>query len=413
MFEESRNLFNLLHEGEEGSGPRIYNYKSIATALYRGLNSFEQSVVVKLLSSQTVQLETLVSQDSESLTKLAEAENTLIKVYKVVEKYRVKVNTPYIYKLNKNFADSIRFFFSFGLQNVFKMHSSKMEKCINNKHSFEKQLTEHAYQGWSDLYHFMLNRVNTGSEKRSLTPNIIETMNTSNLVFSSSGEKEESQFFDFLLNSIRNQVSVFLYSYCKYLFKIKYRYQKEFSDGNEAVSEGSILNLLFNLTLLLPMMSFSIKESEENLRQLQIPKNLVDDILTDLNSIGLIKIKTQNNGKKVTAFAITPLIHNVLNGTSPLEKEFKHNIIVETDFKIYAYSHDMNYLESLLELFCVIKCKFPNLVICSIREDRMIEAFNRGITPNQILKYLNSNAHFKVIEKKLPRMSEEDIKDIS
>ena len=116
--------------------------------------------------------------------------------------------------------------------------------------------------------------------------------------------------------------------------------------------------------------------------------------------------------KKVTSFAITPLIHNVLHGSSPLEKEFKHNIIIETDFKIYAYSHNMDYLESLLELFSVTRCKLPGVVICSLREERVMEAFRRGITPNQILKYLNTNAHYKVIEKKVQVMTEDELKEI-
>ena len=154
------------------------------------------------------------------------------------------------------------------------MQKSKIEKCINESSRFEEKLKIHAYNGWSNLYKYMLNKLNSRNTCEELTPNIRETMTTSSLMMTSKGTSD-GQFFDFLLNSIRNQVSLFLYAYCKFLFKIKYRYLKEHDDNKEAVSEGSILNLLFNLTLLLPMMSFSLKESEDKLKDLQIPSKLV------------------------------------------------------------------------------------------------------------------------------------------
>ena len=410
MFKQSQNLLNLLHEGEEGSGPLIFSYKSITTALYRSLTQLEQSIIIKLLSSPQVKLETLVTNDSKNRHFLEEAETRLIKTFKIIEKYKEDVHGYYQYKLNPNFSNSLKFFLTQGIQDIFVMQKSKIEKCINEASRFEEKLKIHAYNGWSNLYKYMLNKLNSRNTSEELTPNIRETMTTSSLMMTSKGTSD-GQFFDFLLNSIRNQVSLFLYAYCKFLFKIKYRYLKDHDDNKEAVSEGSILNLLFNLTLLLPMMSFSLKESEEKLSSLQIPSKLVQDILIDLDSIGLIQVRVSKE-KKVTSFAITPLIHNVLHGSSPLEKEFKHNIIIETDFKIYAYSHNMDYLESLLELFSVTRCKLPGVVICSLREERVMEAFKRGITPNQILKYLNTNAHYKVIEKKVQVMTEEELKEI-
>jgi len=410
MFEKAKTLLNLLQEGEEGVGPRIYAYRSITAALFRSLEAFEQSLIIKLLSSNTLQLEIFVASDPNSKNKLKNAEDKLIRQYKIVEKYKEEVNSPYIYKLNQNFRDSLKQFLCVGLQNIFHMKTSKMEKCINEQTHFEARLKLHAYGGWSNLYKYMLNRLKGGSARTELTRNIQETLDSSSLMISSRGSAD-GDCFDFLLDSIRNQVSVFLYAYCKFLFKIKYRYLKDGTADKEAVSEGSILNLLFNLTLLLPMMSFSMKESEESLKILHIPSKLIQDVLSDLDSIGLVKIKMNTQGR-VTAFAMTPLIHNVLNGTSPLEKEFKHNIIVETDFKIYAFSKDMDYLESLLSLFSVVKCKLPGVIICSIKEERINQAFNRGISPNHILKYLNTNAHYKVIEKKVHTMTEEDLKQI-
>lgn len=41
-----------------------------------------------------------------------------------------------------------------------------------------------------------------------------------------------------------------------------------------------------------------------------------------------------------------------------------------------------------------------------------MEAFSRGINPNQILRYLNSNVHSKVVEKKMFEMNDEEIANI-
>lgn len=66
-------------------------------------------------------------------------------------------------------------------------------------------------------------------------------------------------------------------------------------------------------------------------------------MLKDLDSVGLILAK-QNEKGSVTAFSTTPLIHNILSGNNALQKQFKNNIIVETDFKIYAYTSNNQFL---------------------------------------------------------------------
>lgn len=80
---------------------------------------------------------------------------------------------------------------------------------------------------------------------------------------------------------------------------------------------------------------------------------------------------------------------------------------------IYAYStNDNQLLQALLNLFTKIKNKFPGLIVCSLKHSKIIEAFQRGINPYQILRYLNSNVHPKVLEKKMFELNEEELADI-
>jgi hypothetical protein len=364
---------------------------------------------MKLLSSNTVELANLVASSPEAQEQLEMAEESLIKKYGIVEKFTQELNGPVLYKLNANFDRSIKDFFVNGMEVIFEVNPSTLEKCVAKADKFEEKLKSHAYAGWSNLYRNILDGyMGRVEEEIELTDNLRGTLEASSL--SLKNAKKYTVGFDFLLDSVKNQVSNLLYCYCSYLFKIKYKYLQDIND-KEAVTEGSILNLLLNLTLLVPLMFFNVKNSIKNFAEKKIPQKLVQDILLDLNCLGLIRAK-KNEKKLVTHFAATPLIHNVLIGTTALQKEFKNDIVVEPDFKIYAYSRNNEFLEALLRLFTVIKVKFPGLLVCSINEDKVKEAYTKGIKPNQILRYLNSNAHFKVIEKKMKTMSQDDIENI-
>lgn len=170
------------------------------------------------------------------------------------------------------------------------------------------------------------------------------------------------------------------------------------------------MNLLLNLTLLPPTVGYSVKNSTENFKKKELPENLVQDVLNDLNSVGLVTVSRSDN-KYIKAFASTPLLFNVLCGNVSLQDEFKNNIIVETDFKVYAYTQNSDFLYALLNLFLVIRARFPGMLVCSIEEEKICEAYNRGIDPHQILRYLNSNAHKKVVDKKIGEMDEEEIEN--
>lgn len=239
-----------------------------------------------------------------------------------------------------------------------------------------------------------------------LTDNMMSTLENAEMILKIANSHTKG--FDFLLDSIKNQVQILLYSYVKYLYKIKNKYRDE---DNKDISEGKILNLILNITLLLPAMSYSMKKSFENFKLQHLPQGIIQDILKDLDCVGLIRAK-QNEEGTITAFATTPLIHNILSGNTALQQQFKNNIIVETDFKIYAYTSNNQFLQALLNLFTTIKSKFSGLLVCSLKEDKIMEAFSRGINPNQILRYLNSNVHSKVVEKKMFEMNEEEIENI-
>ncbi len=54
-------------------------------------------------------------------------------------------------------------------------------------------------------------------------------------------------------------------------------------------------------------------------------------------------------------------------------------IIVETNFKVYAYTSSKIYL-ALLKMIMRVEYAFPNLVVASLTRSNLKPAFERGIT---------------------------------
>lgn len=399
-FQKPNHFTKIFYEEKERTGPSIFNHLSITVALFRSFTRFEQSLIIEMLSSSTCQFEDIVVSHSQPLNLLQRSLKNLKDGLGIIEE-----TGEGTFQLNENFSRSLKNFLTSGMRAIFTINPKRLDKCLKDAKQFEKKLNFHAYQNWSNLHKYMLKSYMMTPNVKEIPENVRVTLETSKLLLTKDGD--HSRTFDFLLDSIKNQVNTFLYEYSKFLFKIKYKYLLRNKNENEAVSEGSILNLILNLTLSVPCLSYSIKKSKENIKNFKIPESLVNDLLSDFEAVGLMIVKF-NEDRTPAYFAVTPLLHHILSPNDALESQFKNNIIVETDFKLYAYSNNLEFLEALLGLFCTVKFKFPHMIVCSFEEEKVRESYKRGIKPIQILRYLNSNAHEKVIQKKTKMMEEEE-----
>ena len=128
----------------------------------------------------------------------------------------------------------------------------------------EDKLKQFAFGKWNNMHRFMLSSRNRIEGVPELPSNVVGALEDVGLMMSNN-EKNNAVCFEFLLDQIKNQVSIYLYAYCKHLFKIKYKYLRGDKSNKEAVSEGNILNLIFHLTLLFPLVTYSVKKSQESL----------------------------------------------------------------------------------------------------------------------------------------------------
>lgn len=75
---------------------------------------------------------------------------------------------------------------------------------------------------------------------------------------------------------------------------------------------------------------------------------------------------------------------NGVNTAVENDKDDKGYIIVETNYRIYAYT-DSNLKISLLALFSDLLFRFPNMVVASLTRESVREAFKMGITGQQVV----------------------------
>lgn len=192
--------------------------------------------------------------------------------------------------------------------------------------------------------------------------------------------------FQFLLWNRRVQVWYFIIQLLEYT-------QEKGSDISEC------LTLLFEL-------SFSTFGKDYSCEDFSPTKT---DFLQELRKLGLVFMKT----RKIKRFYPTRLaiqLSNGINTSSDGEKEEKGYIIVETNYRIYAYT-DSHLQISLLALFSDLLYKFPNMVVATITRESVREAFKIGITAQQIINFLRSNAHPTISSRKpiLPETVQDQI----
>jgi hypothetical protein len=126
----------------------------------------------------------------------------------------------------------------------------------------------------------------------------------------------------------------------------------------------------------------------------------IEGLFRDLESIGFVKVYSPSQEPdSLFQFSTTELMRDLLSNKKDLEKALGTNLIVENDFKIYAYSKFL-HTNYLLSLFSDLKVFFPGLTIAKFNEHKISLACQRGINSKQILDFLMKNLHPAVEERK-------------
>ncbi|KAK8992327.1 hypothetical protein V6N11_048411 [Hibiscus sabdariffa] len=125
---------------------------------------------------------------------------------------------------------------------------------------------------------------------------------------------------------------------------------------------------------------------------------LTDDqtaMIKDLADLGLVKLQ---KGRKESWFIPTKLATNLSVSLADTTSRKQGFVVIETNFRIYAYSSSKLHCE-ILRLFSRVEYQLPNLIVGAITKESLYNAFDNGITAEQIVTFLQQNAHPRVAEK--------------
>ncbi|KAF2016246.1 RNA polymerase II transcription factor-like protein B subunit 2 [Aaosphaeria arxii CBS 175.79] len=128
-------------------------------------------------------------------------------------------------------------------------------------------------------------------------------------------------------------------------------------------------------------------------------------MLEDLSAFGIVYRSSKNAStfyptrlavtltSDAGALASAEPISNALTGSSSTRNSSQQGfIIVETNYRIYAYTSSLLQI-AVLSLFTKLTTRFPNLVSGKLTKESITRAVKLGISSQQIISYLNSNAH--------------------
>ncbi|KAK9085218.1 hypothetical protein Sjap_025629 [Stephania japonica] len=117
--------------------------------------------------------------------------------------------------------------------------------------------------------------------------------------------------------------------------------------------------------------------------------------LKDLADLGLVKLQ---QGRKESWFIPTKLATNLSMSLTDSSSRKEGFVVVETNFRLYAYSTSKLHSE-ILRLFSRVEYQLPNLIVGAITKESLYNAFENGITSEQIISFLQQNAHPRVAER--------------
>ncbi|KAM3127459.1 hypothetical protein pb186bvf_020439 [Paramecium bursaria] len=224
----------------------------------------------------------------------------------------------------------------------------------------EEDLKIKCQSKWKALF----NLISQGnSQIQHYRPKIRETFDKSKLL-----DRGKGVGFQFILSSTHRQILQILSYYV-----------------DQSNPKSAAIRFILGLSLLDPKYIY------------EMPQNKFEqDIMLDLQEIGLTQIV--ENGVRITY-----LLWNFLYEKPIVSIDIKCNIIVEANFRIYAYLESSDPIEeqilfNLLSLFAEIKKHFPNLIIADLTDVRVKSAFKNNMKSDQIIQFLEMNNKNKIID---------------
>ena len=236
-------------------------------------------------------------------------------------------------------------------------------------------LERYAKERWESVLYFMTGSSHT-QDGFGVSEEVVRVLINAGLLKFNSEDRSTaitSEGFQFLLMDTATQVWYFLLKYLD-------------SMGSKSTDFIECLSFLFQISFSTLGKDYSV----EGLSETQFK------FMQHLREVGLVfQRKKKSRRYYPTSLAIN--LGSAVTGVVPENIQQQGYIIIETNYRVYAYSASALQV-ALLSLFCDILCRFPNLTVCVLSRESIQQAFAAGITAEQILHFLRSRAHPEMLK---------------
>lgn len=358
----------------------LYNHPSICLAVYRELPEIARQFVIRILFvEQPVPQAVITSWTSQLYSKEHAMATTTLSDLVIWRSAAIPGGLP-AWELTPTFKKNLKIALLGGgrpwsMSNALETDSKARDITF---------LDNYAVSRWRCVLHYMVGASGAikESDSEGISPDAVRILLTANLM-----KRDETdgtpvitrQGFQFLLLDTQSQVWHFMLQYLD-------------SCEEKGLNLAECLSMLFQLSFSTLGRDYSSEGLSTGLLT----------FLQHLREFGLVYQRKRKAGR----FYPTRLALNISNKRSIVSaissetecKQDKCNIIVETNYRIYAYT-DSNLQVALLGLFTELLYRFPNLVVGVMTRDSVRQAFRGGITADQIISYLEQHAHTNMFHK--------------
>ncbi|KAG7301158.1 hypothetical protein JYU34_014006 [Plutella xylostella] len=359
-----------LHEYLKSRSPQfletLYNYPTICLAVYRELPELARHFVIRLLFvEQPVPQAVVASWVSQAHAKEQNKSCETLSELSVWQEAPIPGGLPG-WILSQSFKKNLKVAL-LGGGRPWSASSSLEPDGRARDVSF---LDAYALERWQCVLHYMVGSAQT----EGISADAVRILLHAKLM---TRDAEDGSAvitragFQFLLLSTPKQVWLFLQHYLHTAEK-------------RSLSAAECLAFLYQLSFSTLGKDYSTEGMSNNM--------LV--FLQHLREFGLVYQRKRKAGR----FYPTRLALNITcvrdgaASVAPLAEQAKGYILVETNYRVYAYSQSTLQV-ALLGLFTELIYRFPNLVVGVLTRESVRLALRGGITAQQIIHYLDQHAH--------------------
>ncbi|KAF1756180.1 hypothetical protein GCK72_012633 [Caenorhabditis remanei] len=338
---------------------RMLQKPSCCFFIYRMLPPIAQQVTIQLIWKGS-----FPKADDLEVTKSIEDQVKLLEDLGIVTK---QANGKYL--IDNDYKRSYMYAAMLGAASI-----SSLVLETNDEKRRGKEVEKKAVERWDCILRYLAlpseeNTQAVSETTRNLFKKANFTSGDSRIEITTSG-------FQFLLLSPVKQMWTYVIEYLKL----------EMSQGQDIVE---VIEPLIQIVLLANRGFKAEKECYQIDPSWSIPQQ---ELLNHLRELGVIFIRKRKDGVFFLTHLLTHLATNETIDDTSAEKVSNGKVIVETNFRVYAYTSSLLQL-AIIALFTEMTYRFQDMSVGMITRESVRGALQHGITAAQIISFLRANAH--------------------